>query len=99
MDANCSLQEITAKGDDCPLIDMNLAEEFLHSKRGEASVWHIVNRLHDLGIHSIPTLIVNGGSACISGAANCDEVFHVLKSELKNVTSFSAPLFRVNILE
>ncbi len=58
--------------------DADGAENYLRSDRGEAAVLSAVDAVHRLGIHSIPTLFINGRLVC-SGAAGAEEVLSALR--------------------
>jgi hypothetical protein len=86
-------------------INLSEVEAFLRSRDGEASILAAVDRLHDMGIHSIPTLIVNGGSAIVSGAARADEVYQTLRKEIQRALAvakpasavFNRPMFEITL--
>ena len=49
-------------------------KDFLNSKRGVEEILKVVDYVHELGIHSIPTLVVNG-AVLVGGAAGEEEIF------------------------
>lgn len=55
------------------------AAAFLASNEAEEAVRSAVQRVHRLGFHSIPTLLINGQLA-LSGAARSDEVLEQLRA-------------------
>jgi hypothetical protein len=79
-------------------IDTQEVAEFLNSKLGEASVWRTINHLHEIGIDSIPTLIVNGGSSHVSGAARSEDIYSVLAGEVNKVKPGATPLFKIGLM-
>ena len=54
------------------------AAAFVKSKEGEAEVISAYERTQELGIHSIPTLVVDG-AVMLSGASRADEVETALR--------------------
>jgi hypothetical protein len=79
-------------------IDTQEVAEFFNSKLGEASVWRTINHLHEIGIDSIPTLIVNGGSSHVSGAARSEDIYSVLAGEVNKVKPGATPLFKIDLM-
>ena len=60
---------------------------FLCSHSGEREVIETVNRVHSLGIHSIPCLIIDGGRDVIDGAADTETVLFALRRVIADKTS------------
>lgn len=60
-------------------LDRDTCLRFLSSGVGEAQINRTVDRVHALGIRSIPTLIIDGGRYIIDGAAEAGTVLTVLK--------------------
>ena len=59
-------------------VDEKAATDFIGSAELEPAVRRLLNDVHALGVHSIPTLFV-GGRLALSGAAGSDEVLRVLR--------------------
>lgn len=57
--------------------DADEAEAFLRGTQGEREVWRTVDTLGQMGVHSIPTLIING-EVVASGAASEDDYLRAL---------------------
>lgn len=60
-------------------LDRAGCEEFLQSSAGEREVLETVERVQALGIHSIPTLVLDGGKYVIDGAADSGTVSNALR--------------------
>ena len=60
-------------------LDRAACEEFLLSSTGEREVLETVDRVQALGIHSIPTLVLDGGKYVLNGAADSAEVSRALR--------------------
>ena len=54
-------------------------ETFLGLDTGVDAVLQTVSNVHQMGIHSIPTLVVDGGAIVISGAERAEGVAHALR--------------------
>lgn len=52
--------------------------EFLGSYRGVEAVMRTVDAVHELGIHSIPTLVIDGGRVVMSGAERAESIAETL---------------------
>jgi hypothetical protein len=59
--------------------EMSKCGDFLESSRGVEAVMRTVDAVHDLGVHSIPTLIIDGGRTVMSGAERADSVADALR--------------------
>jgi predicted DsbA family dithiol-disulfide isomerase len=77
---NAILNDVDTLLDACCEIGLNKLEckLFLESNNLEDYVTNTVNHVHSLGIHSIPTIIVDG-QYMLSGAVSSQEVFAVLR--------------------
>ena len=62
------------------------AAAFLNSDDAEDAVFRAVDHVHALGVHSIPTLLIDGRLA-LSGAARFDEVLAELRAAAEAPTS------------
>ena len=71
-------------------VDADEAEAYLRSPAGEDEVLTRVDHAHSLGIHSIPTLIVDG-ELLVSGAADAEEVLSTLRSARRTGGRVFAP--------
>ena len=67
-----------------PGIDVRLCRDFLSSKKGTSAVLGVVSSLHEMGVHSIPTLLVANGEFVISGAASASDVATTLRLAARN---------------
>ena len=63
--------------------DAAATESFLHSTEHEATILMLVAQVHALGIHSIPTLCING-EPTLSGAAGAAEVLQAFRQATAN---------------
>eukprot|EP00602_Paraphysomonas_sp_CaronLab_P007948 CAMPEP_0185035476 /NCGR_PEP_ID=MMETSP1103-20130426/26918_1 /TAXON_ID=36769 /ORGANISM="Paraphysomonas bandaiensis, Strain Caron Lab Isolate" /LENGTH=218 /DNA_ID=CAMNT_0027572571 /DNA_START=187 /DNA_END=843 /DNA_ORIENTATION=+ len=68
--------------------DRRVCATFLESSRGKDAVLRTVDMVHELGIHSIPTLVVDGRYV-VSGAARADEVANTLRQVIRDGNSIS----------
>mmetsp|Transcript_60905 Transcript_60905/g.83636 ORF Transcript_60905/g.83636 Transcript_60905/m.83636 type:complete len:211 (-) Transcript_60905:522-1154(-) len=75
-------------------VDVTTARTFLESNLGEDEVLTTVERVHRLGIDSIPTLVVDGGAVILSGANSADEIETALRSITRNRQPSGGRLFR-----
>ena len=66
-------------------VDADEAEAFLRTPRGEAEVWRTIATLDRLGVHSIPTLIVQG-QVMAQGAEREDEYLEVLREAARHAS-------------
>ena len=73
-----------------PVRRRHLPNAALRSDRGEAAVLSAVDAVHRLGIHSIPTLFINGRLVC-SGAAGAEEVLSALRRARRGAKRTFAP--------
>jgi peptidyl-tRNA hydrolase len=61
-------------------LDAAAAEAFLASGVGHASVQAVYLRVTAMGVHSIPTFLVDGGRFVVNGAANASELEACLRA-------------------
>lgn len=54
--------------------DRDACATFLSSSKLVPEIMATVNKVHSLGIHSIPTLLIDGGRIIVQGAAEAAEV-------------------------
>lgn len=59
--------------------DREKCGDFLASSRGVDAVLRTVDMVHELGIHGIPTLVVDGGRTVLGGAERANSVANALR--------------------
>jgi predicted DsbA family dithiol-disulfide isomerase len=64
--------------------DRAVVSEFLESDKGVKAIRDAADKVHDLGINGIPTLIVNA-QLIVNGAARADEVEETLKEVVDKI--------------
>lgn len=75
-------------------LEVFACETFLRSTKGEREILQTVDYVHSIGVHSIPTLVIDGGRDFISGAAEVDTVVATLRSVVldRNRESYAPPI-------
>lgn len=78
-------------------LDAGLAEAALASGEGRAQVKATYRRVQELGVHSIPTFVLDGGGAVLGGAAHARELEAALREVEADVvagnTTRRGPIF------
>ena len=60
-------------------LDGDAAELYLSSGKGADDVRRVYNRVQQMGVHSIPTFVIDGGRFVMSGAAHASELEATLR--------------------
>lgn len=70
--------------------DLREAAEYLESTRGTKEVLRLYEQTQTLGINSIPSLVIDGGRALLSGAVSSTDICNEITALLLKSTSPSA---------
>lgn len=69
-------------------VDVDKCITFVLSNQGEEAVLRTVDLVHSLGIHSIPTLVIDGGSFVLDGANRSEDVARTLRQIVERSDSY-----------
>mmetsp|Transcript_22195 Transcript_22195/g.64456 ORF Transcript_22195/g.64456 Transcript_22195/m.64456 type:complete len:211 (-) Transcript_22195:307-939(-) len=72
-------------------VDEDAARKFLASDQGKDEILRTVEHVHRLGIHGIPTFVIDGGNHVLSGAVHSSELVRVFREIEAEISQSPAP--------
>mmetsp|Transcript_18079 Transcript_18079/g.33932 ORF Transcript_18079/g.33932 Transcript_18079/m.33932 type:complete len:235 (+) Transcript_18079:153-857(+) len=70
-------------------VDVARCDAFLQSSEGVEAVLRTVDMVHSMGVHSIPTLVIDGGTFVLDGATRAGDIVTTLRKITRNSDGYS----------